>query len=510
MRTKFFVTSAIVIATVIAGSFVYSPSRVSAQKDKFRRAERPISNRYIVVLNDTDDFGSQTNAAAEAADHARGFSMRIGKIYESALKGYSAEMSESEARRLSDLAHVSYVEEDSEVAASSTQANATWGLSRIDQRTWSYPQDTNYDYSVDGSGVNVYVVDTGVKSDHPDFNGRAYDAANTSGDNTKIEQCNGHGTHVAGTIGSTTFGVAKGATIYSVRVFPCWGNTPLSDVIAGVDWVTRHSVLPAVANMSLGTGYSKALNDSVKALIARGVVVTVAAGNDNRDACLDSPGSLPEALTVGSTDNRDYKSNSSNFGRCVDIFAPGVGIESIWNQDQYPVFIMSGSSTAAPHAAGVAALYLQANPTASPAEVTAAITDNATNDLIVGAGTGSPNRLLYSAFASPAEPDPPPSGCMGGILRGILESPGANKYESSQNGFSASSGNFRGTLSLPEEATFVLSLEQKKGRSWNTVASSPGTSSMESLTFKGKSGTYRWRVRSVYGIGDYALCSITP
>jgi len=518
MRTKIlFFSTFVILSAALAGVVSISGPKISAKSDKFRRSERPIPNRYIVVLNETDANGVETRASERAIEHARGFSMRVEKVFESALKGYSVEMTAEDALALSSDPEISYIEEDSKVAPSSIQANATWGLSRIDQRAWTYPQDTNYEYALTGAGVNVYVIDTGVKVDHPDFGGRAANAANTSGDNTRIEDCNGHGTHVAGTVGSSTFGVAKGVNIHSVRVFPCWGNTPVSNVIAGIDWVVRHGVQPAVANLSLGTSYSRTLNDAVRSLITRGITATVAAGNDNRDACLDSPASLSEAITVGGTDNRDYKSYSSNFGRCVDIFAPGTGIESIWNQDQYPVFLMSGTSAAAPHAAGVAALYLQSAPTASPQQVRDAVIQNSTPDVVTQAGLGSPNLLLYSGFLGtgevpppPPPPAPDPNLCTGLGYTGTLDFGGAINYQSSSNGFSGSAGTYSGRLTLPSDATFVLSLEQKKGRSWTVVASSPGTTASESLTFKGKSGTYRWRVRSVYGSGNYELCSVTP
>jgi len=518
MRTRIILTTFAMLLGVIAASFVSPATRISANNDKFRRSERPIPNRYIVVLNDTDENGKEAKASDQAAEHARGFSMRLEKVYESSIKGYSAEMSEAEALRLSDNPRIKFVEEDSEVDPQSSQSNATWGISRIDQRAGTLPSDTTYDYSATGLGVTAFVIDTGVWTENPDFNGRAETGFEALRDSQPITECNGHGTHVAGIVGSSTYGIAKNVRIVSVKVFPCWGAASVSDVISGIDWVSRNLSGPSVANMSFSGTRSTALEDSVRSLIGRGVTVTVAAGNNGDDACSYSPSHLAEAITVGSTYYTDERPSSTNYGSCLDVFAPGVAITSTWNQPSMPVNTISGTSMASPHVAGVAALFLERNPSASPLEVANAITQNATVDSVFNAGTGSPNRFLYSGFllggdpppTQEPKPTPDPDACTGTQFGGTLVAGGSTNYQSSMNGFSGGSGSYSGRLTLPSGNTFVLSLEQKKGRSWTVVASSPGTSETELISFKGKSGTYRWRVRSVYGVGDYQLCSVTP
>jgi subtilisin family serine protease len=501
------------IATIMFVTFALFNNSESTQasSDKFKRSASAIPNRYIVVLNDEPVYGISTEVADLVPELAAEYRGKVDRVYASALRGYSVEMTEKEAIRLSNDPRVKYVEEDGVVEPSEVQTNATWGISRIDQRNWQYPLSADYEYNATGASVNVYVLDTGILTTHPDFGGRAFNAANTSGDNTRIEECNGHGTHVAGTIGSNTFGVAKAATLYSVRVFPCWGGSSVSNVASGIDWVSQHATFPAVANMSLGTSFSTALNSAVQTLLNRGVTVTVAAGNSNEDACGSSPGSVSGVLTVGATDNRDYKSNASNWGSCVDLFAPGVGIESTWNQmDVYPVFTMSGTSTASPHVAGAAALYLQANPSASPQQVNDALLRESTSGILTDIGGSSPNLFLFSGFVTPGGPVGPPA-CSGNEFNGSIFTAGANSYQSSKNGFGTRQGMMSGRLNVPENANFRLHLEKKASRgSFNVVASSTGGNSQETVEFRVRNGTYRWRIESLSGAGEYALCSVAP
>src|SRR5437773_1480594 len=309
------------VALLAAAVFFHSaPTQSSAKTEKFLRSSQPVPDRYIVVLN-KDASESGTDKGDTIAALNREFPGSVKNIYSSAISGYSVEMTEDQAKLLSEDPRVKYVEEDGVVLVQATQASATWGISRIDQRDWVYPLDTNYDYNATGAGVSVYVIDTGILTTHPDFGGRAVNAFDAYHDGTLFSDCNGHGTHVAGTIGSATYGVAKNVTLYSVKVFPCWGSGTMSDVIAGVDWVTRHANHPSVANMSLAGPYSSALEDAVQKSIDSGITYVVAAGNYGSDACNYSPAHLGSAITVGSTDQRDYRDSISDYGPCVDIFA---------------------------------------------------------------------------------------------------------------------------------------------------------------------------------------------
>jgi subtilisin family serine protease len=275
--------------------------------------------------------------------------------------------------------------------------------------------------------------------------------------------------------------------------------------VAGVDWITRNAVHPAVANMSLRSTYSRTLNSSVAAAIRSGVTVVVAAGNDGADACNYSPGSVRDAITVGGIDAADTRLYYSNFGSCVSLFAPGEGVSTIWNTTTTTTTYASGTSFASPYVAGVAALYLADHPAATPAEVKSAIVGNATNNVVLTAGAGSPNLLLYSLFATTP---PPTSGCSGTSFAGTLTE-GMSAYQSSVDGFSTPNGTFVGSLTAPAGTAFALTLEKKVKMRWSEVATTSGTTNTQ-ISYRGKSGIYRWRIDAVTGSGDYTLCSTTP
>ena len=486
----------------------------SQEKGEIIKAERRIADRYIVVFEDwaAGALGEESNAAAVAEELTLVYGGKIDKVFRYALNGYSVEMTEKEAIRLSSDPRVKFIEEDGVVYANATQTGATWGLDRIDQR--DRPADGNYNYTPTGSGVNAYIIDTGIRRTHSNFGGRAFAGYDAIGDGQNSNDCNGHGTHVAGTVGSTTWGVAKSVRLYAVRVLGCNGSGSNSGVIAGIDWVANNHVKPAVANMSLGGGASTATDNAVQNAINAGVTMVVAAGNENQNACNVSPARAANAITVGSTTSTDARSSFSNFGTCVDIFAPGSSITSTWSTSDTATNTISGTSMASPHVAGVAALYLQNNTTASPSAVRNAIVGTASSGKLSSIGTGSPNLLLYSLLSggSPPPPPPPPSGCGGIGYNGSLSGTGANAYHGDSSGYyySAGSGAHAGNLTGPSGTDFDLYLQKWNGSAWAVAARSEGTTSTESINYNGTAGYYRWRVYSYSGSGSYSLCTTRP
>ena len=385
----------LVLAGLCATFMFTSPVR-SQKKDKIRKSSHKVENNYIVVLNNAvvGEEGLYSIAPYIAEELAATHKGKLKHVYKNALNGFAVEMSPEDAERLSEDFRVAFVEEDAVVHLDATQTNPPWGLDRIDQR--SRPLSGTYTFNRTGAGVFAYVIDTGILTSHTQFGGRAANVFDAFGGNG--QDCNGHGTHVAGTIGGSTYGVAKSVNLRGVRVLNCSGSGTNSGVIAGVDWVRVNRQNPAVANMSLGGGASSALDTAVNNLSNSGVAIAVAAGNSNTNACNSSPARAANAITVGSTTSTDSRSSFSNFGSCLDLFAPGSGILSAWIGSTTATRTISGTSMASPHVAGVAALYKQANPSASASTVRNAIVNGATTNVVTNAGTGSPNRLLYSLF----------------------------------------------------------------------------------------------------------------
>ncbi|MEA2491113.1 MAG: hypothetical protein QOH21_2905, partial [Acidobacteriota bacterium] len=363
------------------------------KKADVRKAKNKIQDSYIVVLEDRI-----VDVDATAADLAGLHRGQLKHLYKSAVRGFSVQLSEKQALKLAEDPRVKYIEEDGVMSISATQSGATWGIDRIDQR--DLPLSGTYTYNVNGSGVKAYIVDTGINIAHNEFGGRAINGFDAVDNALPAADCNGHGTHVSGTVGGSTYGVAKGVTLVAVRVLDCAGSGTTAGVIAGVNWVASDHAAgqPAVANMSLGGGVSQTLDDAVTAAIADGVTFGVAAGNETADACGGSPSRVANAITVGSTTSTDARSSFSNFGACVDIFAPGSNITSSWYSSNTATNTISGTSMATPHVVGAAALYLSANTSALPAAVASALIANSTLNKVTSPGTGSPNRLLYTLF----------------------------------------------------------------------------------------------------------------
>ena len=352
----------------------------------FSKGADGIEGQYIVVFNDgTSDVSTLANQ--KMRQHSAGSKF----IYGNVLKGFAATMSAGEVESLRSDPDVAYIEQDGIVRMETTQSGATWGIDRIDQR--NLPLSGSYTYTSTGAGVRAYIIDTGIQTNHPQFGTRAsavYDALGGSG-----QDCNGHGTHVAGTVGSSTYGVAKGVYLRAVRVLDCAGSGSNSGVIAGMDWVKTNHISPAVANMSLGGGFSSATNTSANNLAASGVFLAVAAGNSNADACSSSPSSAANATTVAATGSNDARATYSNYGGCVDLYAPGSSITSTWINSGTNT--ISGTSMATPHVTGVGALYKATFGDASYSTIRSWLTSNATANVVSGNPSGTPNLLLYKS-----------------------------------------------------------------------------------------------------------------
>ncbi|WP_320066863.1 S8 family peptidase [Micromonospora sp. RTGN7] len=382
--------------TLIGGPVSAAPA---TGEIRFAGGATAVPSSYIVVLKDTavgGKAGTRSAAVTSSADKlATRYGGDVAQVYGAALNGFEARLSEAAAKRLAADPSVAWVEQNHEVSIETTQTNPPWGLDRIDQT--SLPLNSAYSYTSTGSGVTAYIIDTGILTSHTNFGGRAVDGYDAVDNALPAADCNGHGTHVAGTVGGSTYGVAKGVRLVAVRVLNCAGSGTNAGVIAGVNWVTSNHQAgqPAVANMSLGGGLNTSLNTAVANSVADGVTYAVAAGNSNANACNYSPAAVASAITVGATQSNGARASYSNYGTCVDIFAPGTGVLSAWYTSTTATNTISGTSMASPHVAGGAARVLQNNPSWSPAQVASYLISTASTGTVTSPGTGSPNRLLY-------------------------------------------------------------------------------------------------------------------
>jgi len=469
-----------------------------------------IADQYIVVVD----------PASDGAAVARRNGVNPTFVYASTIHGFAAGLSRAQLAQVQHDPAVLYVDPDGVAQASdkptpppsnlappngpnpppqgtgpsttTTQSGATWGIDRIDQYSGT---SGTYNYTNNGTGVTAYVIDTGINTAHTQFGTRASVGYDAIGDGQNGQDCYGHGTHVAGTIGGKTYGVAKSVKLVAVRVLDCTGFGAWSQVIAGIDWVTYNHTGPSVANMSLGGGLTQSVNDSVSASIARGVTYAIAAGNSNDNACNYSPSSTPTAFTVGATDNTDTRASFSNYGSCVDAFDPGVNIKSAWIGSTSATNTISGTSMATPHVAGQMALYLQSNPNAAPATVADVLTADAASGIVTNPGTGSPNLFVRK-------------------WNGSLSATGSDSYQPDGNyWYQTNSGYIQGWLAGTGGSGNDpdLYLQQWNGSAWVDVAYSVTTTPKERVVYQAAGGNYyTFRVHSFSGSGSYDLWSYHP
>lgn len=447
-----------------------------------------IPNEYIVVLK--PEYSTQS------------FSLRIGEKVLKRFQTLNGMLVETDDPSSLKREGVAYVEPNIKMHILADQSGATWGIDRIDSRSGL---DGIYKYSATGTGINVYVIDTGIMSRHNEFSGRV--GAGFSAIDGSTDDCNGHGTHVSGTIAGTTYGVAKKATLYPVRVLDCEGSGSTDGVISGIEWVANNARRPAVANMSLGGSKMQSINDAVAKAVGKGVVFVVAAGNSSDDSCRYSPASTPEAITVAASDKNDTSATFTSFGSCVDVYAPGVGITSAGISGNTSTATMSGTSMASPHTAGVVALMLEKNPGAAPSSIASQLINNATRGVVRSVPSATPNLLIFTNPTAGGDPTPPPtpnpdqgipSECNDALM--CLTATGnlnpTTYYE--QQPKDPMAVNYPRPLKIyvKGSADFDLYLyfSNNGGQTWKEVARANSVGASESMTYQANRGLYTWIV----------------
>ena len=449
---------------------------------------------YIVVLRSSADFAGAENAVASKGGSTQ-------KRFTHALNALSIKLKHSEVTRLRNEPMIASIELDQPVYALDTQTpTPSWGLDRIDQK--SLPLNSSFTYASKGLGVDAYIVDTGINATHTEFTGRLSSGYSAISDGRGSADCNGHGSHVAGTTAGTTYGIAKAATLIPVRVLDCTGSGTTTGVIAGLDWIVQHHVAgkPAVANMSLGGGASSALDTAVQNVINDGVVMAVAAGNSNADACASSPARAVNAITVGATTSTDARASYSNYGTCLDIFAPGSSITSAWINSTTATNTISGTSMATPHVAGVVAVLLGTYPTSTPSEIATLLRASATPNLVTSAGTGSPNFLLYLDPDGASIVTPPPAPAPTAPAAPTIGTATANKFRSATVRWTQGSDG-----GSPITSQVVTAYLNGSGTASKTVTITGSTATSATVTGLTVGGSYTFKVQAVNAVGPSAL-----
>jgi len=445
---------------------------------------KPIAGHYIVTLQPT-----VTDVAAEARQLAQGAGGSLDHVYQHALKGFSARLPDAAIAALRNNPNVLRIDQDATLHINATQNSAAWGLDRIDQV--DRPLSSTYEYKATGLGVRAYVIDTGIRPSHVDFGGRVLSGYTAIHDGQGTADCNGHGTHVAGTVGGATWGVAKSVQLVPVRVLDCNGTGSYSGVIAGIDWVAGQAHRPAVANLSLGGPASSTLDAAVAGAIGKGISMVVAAGNDGADACHYSPARTPDAITVGATTSSDARASYSNFGTCLDLFAPGSSVKSAWYTGDTATSTLNGTSMAAPHTAGVVALLLEGTPDATPLAIAEHLKTTASVNKLSSTGAGSPNRLLYSLTSLQSADVPPVNVAVSGLTGRALLSKTSWRAEATVSVRNLDTG--------AAVANASISVEFKPGGTATCTTGSTGSCALTSATFKNSVSASDALVRNVAG-----------